>query len=68
MGKPMKIWHTLIISPRHETPAIVHDAKTAGFELAYVDCDAFGGKAKERKWFIDATEDEFLRFMESRQP
>jgi hypothetical protein len=65
---PMKIWHTLIISPRHETPAIVHDAKIAGFELAYADRNAFGGKPKERKWFIYATEDEFLRFMESGQP
>jgi hypothetical protein len=53
---------------QHETPTVVHDAKMAGFELAYVDCDAFGGKPKDRKWFIYATEDEFLRFLESGQP
>jgi hypothetical protein len=60
----MKKWHTLIISLRHEMPDIVHDAKATGFELSYMDCDAFGGKPQERKWFIYATEDEFLRFME----
>jgi hypothetical protein len=29
---------------------------------------AFGGKPKDRKWFIYASDDEFLRFTESGQP
>jgi hypothetical protein len=62
----VKKWHILINWLRDETPAIVHDAKAAGFSLSYVNCD--DGKLQERKWFIYATEEEFLRFMEWGQP
>ena len=61
----MKKWHILINCLRDETPAIVHAAKAAGFSLSYVNCDALDRKLQERKWFIYATEEEFLRFMDS---
>jgi hypothetical protein len=64
----MKKWQILINCLRDETPAIVHDAKAAGFSLCYVNCDASDGKLQDRKWFIYATEEEFLRLIEQGQP